>query len=249
MDRWKYFAILHRHQRILNPLSLAKLDELIELIRLSPGSRVLDMACGKAEFLCRIVPRWQASGVGVDLSPYFVEDARARVADRGQRERIEIREQDGAHFEAPPGSFDAALCLGASWIFKGHAGTLRALAGWTRPGGYVVVGEPFWKREPSPEYLKAAELRRDSFGTHLGNVETGGREGLLFLHTIVSSEDDWDRYEGYHRYATEMYAAEHPEDAEVPELLRSVRAYGDDAYLRWGRDTLGWAVYLFRKPR
>jgi hypothetical protein len=31
----------------------------------------------------------------------------------------------------------------------------------------------------------------------------------------------------------------------VPVLLERVRA-GVDAYLRWGRATLGWAIYVFR---
>ena len=64
----------------------------------------------------------------------------------------------------------------------------------------------------------------------------------------MSSEDDWDRYEGYHRYAVETYAAEHPEDPDVAELLADTRRYHDDVYLRWGRQEVGWAVYLFRKP-
>ena len=241
-------AVIHRDHLFCNPLSGAKVDELVELLRLPADARVLDVACGKAEFLCRVVERWHARGIGVDLSPYCAEDARARAADRGLQGRIEIAQADGAKFEAPPGSFDATTCLGASWIWGGHAGTLAALARWTRPGGIIAVGETFWKTDPSPEHLAAAKLARDSMGTHLENVETGARQGVPFLHAIVSSADDWDRYEGYHRYAAESYAAENPEDPDVPELLAETRRYQEDIYLRWGREEVGWAVYLFRKP-
>ena len=248
MDFWKRMAIIHRDLVFCNPLSSAKFDELIGLLRLPAAAQVLDVACGKAELLCRVVERWGARGTGVDLSPYAVEDARARVADRGLQERIQIVEGDGAKFEAAPESFDATICLGASRIWGGHAGTIAALAPWTRPGGMIVVGEPFWKTDPSPEHLAAAKLEHDAWGSHLDNIESGAAQGTPFLHAIVSSEDDWDRYEGYHRYATEMYAVEHPQDPGVAELLADARRYQDDIYLRWGRREVGWAVYLFMKP-
>ena len=85
-----------------------------------------------------------------------------------------------------------------------------------------------------------------SFSTHYGNARTGLGLGLDLLHTIVSSEDDWDRYESNQRYAAERYARDHPDDPDVPELLPTVRK-ARDRYLRWGREEIGWAVYLFSK--
>ena len=82
MDLWKYFAIGHEPHLFCNPLSEAKVDELIALLALSDEARVLDIACGKAEFLVRTVKRWSCSAVGVDISPYFVADARAKVEVR-----------------------------------------------------------------------------------------------------------------------------------------------------------------------
>jgi SAM-dependent methyltransferase len=207
MDFWKYFAIGHEPHQFCNPLSEAKVDELIALLALSDEARVLDIACGKAEFLVRTVKRWNCSAVGV---------------------------------------FDAAVCLGASWIWAGLEGTLRALSSWAKPGGLVVVGEPFWRSAPSREHLEAAELTESSFGTHLGNAQTGLRLGLGLLHTFVSGEDDWDRYEGYQWYAVEQYSRRNPGDPDVLELMANVRK-ARDHYLQWGRNEIGWAVYLFLK--
>jgi hypothetical protein len=69
---------------------------------------------------------------------------------------------------------------------------------------------------------------------------------LGLLHTIVSSEDDWDRYEGYQWYAAEKYSRGNPEDPDTPELMAKMRRFRD-SYLRWGRDEIGWAAYMFLK--
>jgi hypothetical protein len=114
------------------------------------------------------------------------------------------------------------------------------------PGGWVVVGEPYWMREPPGEYLAALETGRESFGTHAGNAETGARLGLELVHAFVSSGDDWDRYEGLQWYAAAEYARSHPDDPDLPELLERV-SRDRTSYLRWGRDTLGWAMYVFRE--
>lgn len=254
MDRWKYFDITHRDHALCNPTSLDRLDELIGLLDLPPAPRILDIACGKGESLIRIVEACGGpagagvGGVGVDLSPFVIAEARASAARRVPAAALAFLELDGAEYDAGPGSFDLACCVGASWVFQGHRLTLRALRAAVRPGGLVLVGEPFWQREPDPAYLVWSELSRDEFGTHAGNVETGGAEGLEPLLAFVSSGTDWDRYETLQWRAAARYAGTHPEDPDVPALLERVDRARHE-YLTWGRDTLGWALYLFARPR
>jgi hypothetical protein len=59
MDMWKFFDITHREQILCNPMSLEKLEQLITLLPLKPGARVLDIATGKRRVshqACRVVP-------------------------------------------------------------------------------------------------------------------------------------------------------------------------------------------------
>lgn len=244
MDPWKYYAIGHEHHAVCNPLSEAKLDEIIDLLALPTDARILDIGCGKGEFLVRSAARWGCQAVGVDLSPHFVSDARARVRSAGLEHCVEVVEGNGSEYPGEPSSFDATACLGASWIWGGLRGTLGALRRWTKPGGLVIAGEPFWRRTPSPEYLKALQLSESMFTSHFGNVAIGTELGLRLMHAIVSSHDDWDRYEGYQWYAAEQYGVRVPEDTDLPEIRRRM-CEARDSYLRWGRDELGWAVYLF----
>ena len=247
MDMWKYYGITHTDHAVMNPMSLEKTRELVELLRLPDGGRILDVACGKAELLCLVAERYGVTGTGVELSPFTIEEARKNVHARGLARRIELLHMDGSEYEPDrPESLDLASCVGGSWIFGTHRGTLEALARMTRPGGLVLVGEPFWRREADPEYLELTGTSGDLCGSHQGNVRAGIDLDLSFLYSMVSSEDDWDRYEGLQWQAAERYAAEHPDDPDVGALLAASRT-GRDAYLGWGRDCLGWALYLFRK--
>jgi hypothetical protein len=67
------------------------------------------------------------------------------------------------------------------------------------------------------------------------------------LYLQPSSREDWDRYEFLQLRAAERHAAAHPDDPDVPELLERARRERVE-YLRWGRDTLGWAIHLFAQP-
>ena len=82
MDPWKYYDdITHRDHILCNPLSSGTVDEILGRLDLAPGARVLEIACGKAEMLVRLVERYQISGIGVDLSPYSIRDTQARAAE------------------------------------------------------------------------------------------------------------------------------------------------------------------------
>ena len=246
MDPWKFYDITHRDHVFCNPLSSAKFDELIDVLRLAPSARVLDVACGKAELLIRLVERYSVSAVGVDISPFCIRDARAKAASRVPRADISFLEMDGAHYKAGEEPVDLAMCVGASWIWQGHRDTLRSLSSFVRPGGLVLTGEPYWRRPPDPSYLADGRMRLEDFSTHDGNVAVGVEVGLTPLYTIAGSEDDWDRYESLQWQAAERFTAEHPDDPDLAELLARVRN-ARDTYLRWGRGTMGWALYLFRR--
>jgi SAM-dependent methyltransferase len=245
MDIWKFFSVLHEYHSLCNPMSTAKLDELIGLLELDPGATVLDIACGKGEILTRLAERYEIAGVGVDISPYFVADAERKLKERVPGAKIEILNMDGADY-SPDQLFDLSMCIGASWVYRGHRGTLRALRSMTKQGGLILVGEPFWIRDPDEAYLAAENYTRDMFGTHYDNVIAGEDEGLFPLYTLVSNQDDWDRYEALKWYAAEKYARENPDDNDAREVLSRV-SHERTSYLRWGRDTVGWSLYLFRK--
>ena len=178
MDRWKYFDITHREHVLCNPMSVEKFEELIALLRLEPGAQVLDIATGKGEFIIRLAERYEIEGIGIDLSPYFVSDAEEKYKERIPDAKLTFLEMYGADYKPEESkSFDLVACIGASWIYGGHEGTLKALNEMAAPGSWVVVGEPYWRQEPEAEFLEAIGEEQSTFGMHYENVK-----GALQLH-------------------------------------------------------------------
>jgi SAM-dependent methyltransferase len=246
MDTWKFYDITHRGHDICNPTNGEKLGQLVDLLQLNQKEPVVDIACGKGEFLIRLAAKYGVSGLGIDISPYFVEEARLRHKKRAPLTDITFVQMDGAAFKPKAAHrFRLASCLGASWVFGGYEGTLSALAAMVEPGGWVISGEPYWLQRPPVDYLTAIGCEKDTFGTHFENAQTGEKAGLRLVYTFVSNQDDFDRYNCLQWYAAHNYQYAHPDDADVSELVDRV-AKEKDSYLRWGRDTLGWTIYVFR---
>jgi SAM-dependent methyltransferase len=247
MDQWKYYDITHREHVICNPMSIEKFEELIALLRLEPGAHVLEIATGKGEFIIRLAERYEIEGIGVDLSPYHISDAEKKCKERVPGAHLTFLEMDGANYKPEkPESFNLVACIGASWIYGGHKETLKALKEMAAPGSWVVVGEPYWRQEPAAEYLEAIGEKRSSFGMHYENAEAGKELGLELVYTLVSNPDDWDRYEGLQWYAATEWAGDHPDDPDVGEVLKRVGENRTN-YLKWGRETIGWSIYVFKK--
>ncbi|MBD3198114.1 MAG: methyltransferase domain-containing protein, partial [Candidatus Lokiarchaeota archaeon] len=154
MEIWKYYDITHKEHLVCNPTSIEKLNKLLDLMKLKSDLKVLEIATGKGEFLIRLIEKYNISGVGVDLSPYHLGDARRKAKERVPNADLKLIEMDGADYKPDVSeSFDLSCCLGASWIYNGHEGTLKYLMSQTIPNGLIMVGEPFWICKPPKEYF------------------------------------------------------------------------------------------------
>lgn len=119
----------------------------VDIVRpyIAPADRVLDLGCGAGGFLQLMAPLAREA-IGADLSPGFVEAARAMVAERGfGNVRVELVEAGRLPFA--DGSIDVAVLVDVIHHLEDVPSTLAELRRVLRPGGKLLVFEPN-KRNP-----------------------------------------------------------------------------------------------------
>ena len=241
----RYYVVAESAHELQNPTSREKLLLLGQRLGLGTESRVLDIASGRGGPALLLAETFGCRIRGVEISPDFHSAAVERAAAAGLSELLAFELGDGSAVTFEPQEFDAALCLGASFVFGSLADTVDALAPAVRPGGYVVVGEPYWKTLVLPDDY--AE-RHEPWTTLEGTVTIFETSGLPVVSVIASSKDDWDRYETLHWQSVEHWLADNPDDPDAPEI-RSRYEGNKRTHLRHRRDVLGWAIFVgWKRP-
>src|SRR3954451_2133795 len=146
-DLSRQHVIRERYHRIHDPFSVEKLAVLGGALRLREGDRILDLACGSGEMLCTWARDHQIGGTGVDISSAFIAGAVARAKELGVAGQVSFEHADAVGYAASP-VYDVPACLGATAIGGGLAGTIALLERSLRAGGMVLIGEPYWIKEP-----------------------------------------------------------------------------------------------------
>ncbi|ROO84856.1 methyltransferase family protein [Actinocorallia herbida] len=247
MDLPRIFTIRESGHRIHNPLTAEKFATLGASLRLDPGTTVLDLASGSGEMLCTWARDLGCTGVGVDISTLFTEQARARAVELGVADRVSFVHGDATgHVAAEP--VDLACCVGATWIGDGVAGTVGLLQRSLRPGGLMLIGEPYWRRTP-PDEETAKDCHATAitdFRTLSGLIEQFQELGHDVVEMTLADQDSWDRYTAAQWLTMRRWLDRNPADemaAEVREELTDEPA----RYARGIREYLGWGVFALMK--
>lgn len=235
--------IMEADQRILNPISAGKLHDLGVAIGLNASMTILDLACGKAELLATWARDFGVSGTGVDFSEVFADDARQRVRELGVDDRVTIEYGDASSYAAQK-RFDIACCLGATWIGAGLEGTVGLLLRALKPGGMLIIGEPYWIDSPTNAVVAEMGFRSDEFSASLHELVARFHAcGLDVVEMFLSSPDDWDRYVAPKWLTMRRWLTDHPDDPMANEV-RTELTKSQLNYTRHQRALLGWGIFV-----
>jgi cyclopropane fatty-acyl-phospholipid synthase-like methyltransferase len=203
------------------PLSADRANELVTALPISPGHHVLDLGCGWAELLLRILEAHPATtGTGVDTDRWALDRGVRAAAERRLEGRVELVEADAATFVDLA---DIVLCVGASHAFGGAGGALRRLRSSVTPGGRVLYGDGFWAEEPTATALEAlGELPR------LDELRAvADAAGFRIERDDVSTRAEWDAFEAGWRAGLEASS-----DPEAVAVAAGRRREYEDGYRR-----------------
>ena len=249
MDIPRHYTIRESSHRIHNPLTEAKLATLGRVLGIPPDTSMLDLACGSGELLCTWARDHRVTGTGVDLSPFFLAGADARARELGVADRLTFVHADAAGYVADQ-PVDLAACIGATWIGDGVTGTVDLLRRSLRPGGMMLIGEPYWRRDPPDQATVAAcsARDRDEFRPLPELLEHFGQLGCDVVEMILADQDSWDRYVAAQWRNIRRWLDQNPDD-ELFDQMRAELTTSPADYVRHEREYLGWGVFaLMDRP-
>jgi ubiquinone/menaquinone biosynthesis C-methylase UbiE len=124
-------------------LTAGEQDRFQNWLRLAPGKRLLDVACGAGGPALRLAALTGASVLGIDVHEHAVATANALATERGLMQTCEFRVMDATQaLPLPDASFDAITCIDAI----NHLPDRRlVIAEWERllkPEGRLLFTDP-----------------------------------------------------------------------------------------------------------
>ncbi len=243
MDIPRIFNITESDHRIHNPFTADKLATLGAVLRLQPETRVLDLGSGSGEMLCTWARDYAITGIGIDMSQLFSEQAKQRAEELGVLGQVQFIHGDAADYVVDE-KVDVAACVGATWVGGGVAGTIALLAKSLRPGGIILIGEPYWLRLPATEGIVEGCLAQ-SVSDYLllpELIASFGDLGYDVVQMVLADQEGWDRYEAAKWLTMRRWLEANPGD-DLAEEVRTRLTLEPKRYATYSREYLGWGVF------
>lgn len=230
-----------------NPIGEHTLDEMIDLFDIKSSDTIVDIGGGNGAVLLKMLKNNNAKGILIDLDEKLVKTCEEHAKSIDSPERLTLVTEDAKAYlkTLKPDSIDCFICIGSTFIFDDYLNFIKEVMPYLKTNGFLLIGEGFWMKKPSEEYLKILGGTESELMYHHENIEAPEKLGLTYLYSHIASEYDWNKFEGVY-FLEEEYKIRQLPEAERPKKLKELRDFRNIQF-KYGRSTMGFGLYLFEK--
>jgi len=225
---------------IMNPTTPDKVISAGRKAGMKRGDRVIEFGCGNGTIVTLWADEFGVSGTGIDIRESACRSAENTAKKSGPDTKISIINADASTVTPGDIPYDFAACIGSSQIWGGVREAIDAMGTFLTDEGGIIIGERYWKTDRvSPEFAREWPEILTEYEI-LGIIREAGFE---LVSVIRADADDWDRYESGIWEACSGWLRDnedHPEADEIRDYLHTIQ----DEYMGFGREYMGWAMYI-----
>ena len=239
----------------LHPGGVVSTERLFQKLSLGPNDYVLEIGCGSARDLCRLVEKYNCRAIGIDSSDLIVKFAEDRVRKTGLSSKISIIKGNIANMNFFNDSqFDVVIAQSvlATVLDKDKDKIAREVSRLLKSGGHFGDIELIWIDEPDDELVYNIEKRIGSFDRPLKSSEWIGlfKEAGLKETNIFTSND--------FGFPTDIFGVIKHNGGFVESMKLLMLMMSRDnrinltkrtEHVRWMKDSgkIGYGIYVFEK--
>ncbi len=234
---------------VCNGVTMAAIETVVARAGLAAGAEALDVGAGNAAVAIRLAEAFGLRVTAIEMDPGMADLARARIAEAGVGDRVALVVAAAAGVLARTPRFDLITALGTTNVTgEGRPRPEASLAGLRRalkPGGWLLWGDLVWLSEP-PGPLRQIVEANNLYADHAGWQAAATAAGLDVAAADISPQTVFDAYARSLARAAGQWLEANPAAPEAG----SVRMSADRvrAMLEYGRDHIGFGLYLLRNP-
>ncbi len=237
----------------LHPGGVFSTERLFQKLSLGPNDYVLEIGCGSAKDLCRLVEKYNCRAIGVDSSDLILKFAEDRVRKTGLSSKITIMKGDVANMNFfDDDQFDIVIAQSVLATILDKDKVATEVSRVLKSGGHFGDIELIWIDEPDDELVYNVEKRIGSFDRPLKSgewIRLFRKAGLKEIN--ISTTNDFG-------FPTDIFSVikHNGGFVESMKLLMLMMSRGNrinltkrTEHVRWMKDSgkIGYGIYVFEK--
>jgi cyclopropane fatty-acyl-phospholipid synthase-like methyltransferase len=115
------------------PTTIPVVERMLDLAEIKTGDLIYDLGCGDGRILIHAAKKYGARGVGIDLDPARVAEAREKAKAEGVSHLLEFRAEDGTQTDI------SNATVVALYMFKWFNNAIRSKLQKLKSGSRIVM--------------------------------------------------------------------------------------------------------------